>query len=110
MGAAVRRAGSDLAQSITPVVDDLKAGRLAPSFGKDVENHANLTAGGVPVFTTASYFRGALSERMGRKEAALQSYEFGLRESMRTSTAQKISLATSAIMRRWASSWMSMRT
>lgn len=38
LGAAARRAVDDLQQAIPPIVDDAKAGRIAPSLLADVEN------------------------------------------------------------------------
>lgn len=38
LGEAARRAAADLKASIPPTIEDLKAGRLAPSLGQDLEN------------------------------------------------------------------------
>lgn len=46
LGEAARRVGADLAASVRPVVDDLKAGKIAPAIGH--ENPAGLTPGGRP--------------------------------------------------------------
>ena len=43
-----RRAAADLKASIPPMVDDLKAGRIAPSIGKDMENPERLAPTGRP--------------------------------------------------------------
>lgn len=48
LGEATRRMGADLAASVQPVVDDLKAGRIAPALGHSHENPAGLTPGGRP--------------------------------------------------------------
>lgn len=49
LGEAAKRAAADLKASIPPVVDDLKAGRLAPSIGQDLENPERLAPTGRPV-------------------------------------------------------------
>jgi hypothetical protein len=46
---AATRAAADLKASIAPTVDDLKAGRLAPSLGQDLENPEHLAPTGRPV-------------------------------------------------------------
>lgn len=48
LGEAARRMGADLAASVRPVVDDLKAGRIAPAVGHSHENPASLTPAGRP--------------------------------------------------------------
>lgn len=56
---AARRTVSDLEASIPPIVDDLKAGRLAPSLGQDLENPAHLAPTGRPVEGSAPAPEGA---------------------------------------------------
>ncbi len=46
---AARRAAADLAASIPPTIADLKAGRLAPSLGQDLENPEHFAPTGRPV-------------------------------------------------------------
>lgn len=48
LGDAARRIGADLAASVRPVVDDIKAGNLAPALGHSHENPASRTPGGHP--------------------------------------------------------------
>lgn len=48
-----KRAAADLKASVSPMVDDLKAGRIAPSIGKDMENPERLAPTGRPVESRA---------------------------------------------------------
>jgi hypothetical protein len=56
---AARRAAADLKASIPPTIADLKAGRLAPSLGQDLENPEHLAPTGRPVGSGASGSTGA---------------------------------------------------
>ena len=50
---AAKRAAHDLQASIPPIVEDLKAGRIVPSIGQDIENPEGFAPTGRPVGSAA---------------------------------------------------------